>query len=232
MADFRLRVNYNQYWDVVRNHPPPPPILTSIRENGLNGVYEIGSFRHDAGLITAFVERWRPETHTFHLRFGEATITLEDVYHILGLHTSGLPVIQFFPTTTLDERRDLIGELLGVYPDGHDLQKGGLKIKWLVEHFGSCHRLDMDVDDDHYEREMLFHTRAHLLLILGSLFSNLSGNRMDHHLLYYVRDPTQVGTYSWGSAVLAYLYNNLCSASIGRKTGISGALTLLQVLDQ
>lgn len=55
------------------------------------------------------------------------------------------------------EKRHLVDELLGVYINGDDLQKGGLKIKWLVAHFGNCDCLDMNVVDDDYEREMLFH---------------------------------------------------------------------------
>ncbi|CAN1263318.1 Serine/threonine-protein phosphatase 7 long form homolog, partial [Linum perenne] len=43
-------------------------------------------------LVTALLERWRPETNTFHLLQGEATITLEDVEVLTGLPTRGRPV--------------------------------------------------------------------------------------------------------------------------------------------
>ncbi|CAN1781562.1 Protein MAIN-LIKE 2, partial [Linum perenne] len=43
----------------------------------------------ESELITALVERWRPETSTFHLYHGEATITLEDVYFLTSLSIDG-----------------------------------------------------------------------------------------------------------------------------------------------
>ena len=39
--------------------------------------------------MTALVERWRPESHTFHLLTGECRITLEDIALQMSLHVDG-----------------------------------------------------------------------------------------------------------------------------------------------
>ncbi|XP_072067044.1 serine/threonine-protein phosphatase 7 long form homolog [Arachis hypogaea] len=45
--------------------------------------------RLDEPLVSAFVKRWRPEMHTFHMPFGECTIMLQDVAYHLGLPVDG-----------------------------------------------------------------------------------------------------------------------------------------------
>ena len=46
----------------------------------------------DRALVSTYVERWQPETNTFHLPFGEMTITLDDVGVIIGIPVVGTPV--------------------------------------------------------------------------------------------------------------------------------------------
>ncbi|MCH94332.1 putative IMP dehydrogenase/GMP reductase, partial [Trifolium medium] len=44
----------------------------------------------DHGVLTAFAERWHPETCTFHLPVGEVGITLDDVQCLLHISIEGM----------------------------------------------------------------------------------------------------------------------------------------------
>ncbi|CAI0559461.1 unnamed protein product [Linum tenue] len=48
----------------------------------------------DNNLLTTMVERWRKETHTFHLLEGEMTITLKDVAMLTELPIDGDAIIE------------------------------------------------------------------------------------------------------------------------------------------
>jgi hypothetical protein len=46
-------------------------------------------FNFDTPLIAVFMDRWRPETHTFHFPVGEMTLSLEDAAMLGGLPCAG-----------------------------------------------------------------------------------------------------------------------------------------------
>jgi hypothetical protein len=47
----------------------------------------------DEALLIGLVDRWRLETHTFHLPFGEMAVTLKDIAMLTGLSIRGRPVV-------------------------------------------------------------------------------------------------------------------------------------------
>ncbi|XP_021732062.1 protein MAIN-LIKE 1-like [Chenopodium quinoa] len=69
-----------------------PETLAPIDQSGLSHLPGIMYQHLDWPLISMFVERWQPDTNNFHLPFGEMTIMLHGVYHILGISVDGTMV--------------------------------------------------------------------------------------------------------------------------------------------
>ncbi|QHO31998.1 uncharacterized protein DS421_8g246270 [Arachis hypogaea] len=69
--------------------PTTRRIVPYLREAGFGDVLPLINFVFDNSLITTFVERWRLETHIFHLPWGECTITLQDVACHIRLRANG-----------------------------------------------------------------------------------------------------------------------------------------------
>ncbi|XP_052488036.1 serine/threonine-protein phosphatase 7 long form homolog [Gossypium raimondii] len=71
---------------------PDARLMPYLELAGFGSVALIRSSDLRFDLLSALVERWHPETHTFHFPCGECTVTLEDVAVQLGLPIDGSPV--------------------------------------------------------------------------------------------------------------------------------------------
>ncbi|RYR14041.1 hypothetical protein Ahy_B04g070710 isoform B [Arachis hypogaea] len=140
----------------------------------------------DEPLLSAFIERWCPETHTFHMPFGECTITLQDVAYQLGLPIDGEPV-----SGCLNEFENLMENVT--------------------------------------DETVRIYARAYILMLLSSqLFADKNANRVHLRWLPYLASLDNLGRYSWGSAVLAWLYRCLCRGTNRNAVNLAGPLQLLQ----
>ncbi|KAF7112937.1 hypothetical protein RHSIM_Rhsim13G0134200 [Rhododendron simsii] len=200
---------------------PSPPVLELIRRARLEGLCSLLFVSVDWGLITELLERWRSETHTFHLRPGESTITLQDVEVLLGIPVEGKPVTG---NTNL-KARDLCKHLLGEYPT-EESYINGMKVKasWLSDRFTG------QVEEGADPEVVACQARGYLLLLMGeTIFADHSGGYVHLANLERLENFDEAGTYSWGSGALDNLYHNLChGCKVGTKQ-ITCCFILLQV---
>ncbi|XP_042032499.1 protein MAIN-LIKE 1-like [Salvia splendens] len=222
--DVRCRRYEGIIWDV----PIHPRVLAVVDEMGFGGILRCGQPKDiDHHLITALIERRRPETHTFHFPVGEATVTLEDVEVLWGLKVDGDAVTGYIPTKDVSYWIQLSLDYLGFVPDTVELKE----MVWMQTSLSN--QLRIELSDEHDQYIYVQRARVYCLLLLGSLMiPNASGNKIPFFYLQFFMDVERCASYSWGGATgatLACLYYNLCEAALARRSDVGGACTLLQL---
>ncbi|XP_027364651.1 protein MAIN-LIKE 2-like [Abrus precatorius] len=170
------------------------PHLTLAR---FAGVAQLACFPIDRHLITALVERWRLETHTFHMPPGECTITLQDIAIQTGLRIDGKAVI----AAVGGDKTQIVEDLLGIRPPADAFMGSSLKLSWLDQHFTHV------AMHNHNELQLTRFARTYILRLIGGfMLANHSSSRVPVRYLPLLEDFTITAQYSWGAAALAFLY--------------------------
>ncbi|KAL5161810.1 Serine/threonine-protein phosphatase 7 long form [Glycine soja] len=171
--------------------------------------------RIDPTLIIALVKQWRLETHTFHLSWGECTITLKDVALHLGIRVDDRVVTG----PSFLHWDELCDELLREVPPKNARKGAALKMTWLLS------ILCAPLSEEPTIHQLQCRCRAYIMYMIDdSLIPDKSGNRV--HLMYLnlLHDLNNIKKYSWDSTCLANLYKELCRASseVGRVMSVMG----------
>ncbi|XP_012458333.1 protein MAIN-LIKE 2-like [Gossypium raimondii] len=150
---------------------------------------------------------------------GEYTVTLEDVALQLGLPIDGSPVTG---VSVFVEPAALCYQLLGDSPNDDESNFTSLKFTWLKGKFGQ-------LSANATEGKLICATRAYIMHIIGGVLMHNSNNNKVHIMyLPLLADLTNVRSHSWGSAVLAVLYRELCRTTKPTVVDMGRCLTLLQ----
>ncbi|XP_025635527.1 serine/threonine-protein phosphatase 7 long form homolog [Arachis hypogaea] len=134
-------------------------------------------FKLDEPLISTFVERWHPESYTFHMPFGEYTITLQNVAYQFGL--------------PIDDH-----VVSGCLSDFEQLMEGEA---WLgVNKFRA-------LPPNASEATVQIYARGYIMMLLSmALFADKFGVRVHLRWLLYVADLDGLGKYNWSSTTLSW----------------------------
>ncbi|KAK4385600.1 protein MAIN-LIKE 1 [Sesamum angolense] len=118
-------------------------------------------------------------------------------------------------------------QYIGFAPEDGALKGSRLQVKAIIEHISHVH-----ITPDTPHLTVVQYARAVALLLLGgTMCPDSSGNLVSLLYLAKLEDIVAAQNYSWGSAVLAFLYRELCNSSEKGKAVIGGALQLVQPYD-
>nr|XP_034598351.1 protein MAIN-LIKE 1-like [Setaria viridis] len=89
--------------------------------------------KFNSAVITVLVDRWRPETHSFHLPFGEMTVTLQDCQKMLGL---SIRVNAVTRPCVSEVWRARVATFLGREVEDQGTRTSGLCVIWTIYVYG------------------------------------------------------------------------------------------------
>ncbi|KAK9998193.1 hypothetical protein SO802_017796 [Lithocarpus litseifolius] len=151
-------------------------VVDIIKALGLEGLLRLPGREIDHGLITALVERWRPKTHTFHMPYGEVTITLQDVEVLLRLPVDGEAITGSTQKEWVNVWRDFLG-FQPVNNERKQLDGQRILIKRLLEKVADT--LPPNAEEDQVHK----YARCYILALLrDTIFVDKSGDRV--HLMW------------------------------------------------
>ncbi|XP_026417079.1 protein MAINTENANCE OF MERISTEMS-like [Papaver somniferum] len=207
-----------------------------IKNSGLYTVAENSMLEHDRVAISESVERFYPETDTFHMLFGEMTITLDDALQILRLPDHGTAVkYSYTKLCSWEKLYDLTKKCFGWDDATSKIEFGGYAA-YRTRQSNMGHLMTMFKGTLKKEKEgtltddqVNYADTAYLLCVLGCvIFPNASSNRVDANLLQLLHSLNKVHEYSWGTTCHAFLMEELRKASRRGTSQIAGNVSLLQ----
>ncbi|MQL68900.1 hypothetical protein Taro_001179 [Colocasia esculenta] len=213
-------------WSVVRviYQGLPDFQMTRLEEIGFGPFLRLDELTPDVALIQALKERWDPECHAFLLPWGHMIPTLEDVARITGLRVDG----QAVTGVTYTSYQEMVERLLGleVTRERSSLVlrtrlQASLGVADARHHTGEGQaeymaRLTADARAALAEEEGAaadLDLRRFLILVIGELILGTRGDPVSCRCLLLLEDLTQVGSYAWGAALLAHLFDSLGTSS-------------------
>ncbi|CAL5428042.1 unnamed protein product [Camellia sinensis] len=147
-----------------------------VEQSGLSVLID-HTYRHGNRVaISAFIERWHPETNTFHMPNGEMTITLDDVRTILCIPVTGMALS--CPKLTRYKAAELVNATVGVPVNDAFTE--------LVQSRGQSVKLECE---------------SLLAILIGcTLFADKSGTRVPVAYLHMLTDIDAVSSYACNDA--------------------------------
>ncbi|RYQ91101.1 hypothetical protein Ahy_B09g096956 isoform D [Arachis hypogaea] len=128
----------------------------------------------------------------------------------------------------LDEAMDVVFQL-GLPIDGRAVSGFLAEFETFMEGGRPAWKWFRVLPEDVTEDTVRIYARAYIMLLLSTkLFGDKSANRVHIQWLPFMANFDDMGSYSWGSAALAWLYRCMCRVANRNITNLVGPLQLLQ----
>ncbi|MBA0776539.1 hypothetical protein Gotri_011522, partial [Gossypium trilobum] len=177
---------------------PDTEIRNYLQDEGfLHVSCMLDGYKLDPTLLSALVERWRPETHTFHLSCGECTITLKDVALQLCLLVDGPTVIGL---VVVLGKKDFCEEFLGKVLN--KFQGGRIAMKWLETNFKELPPNTPNIVKEQYARAFILRLIGGILMLDKSQILDVNMSLIVYAMVEMHESDRVMQQFKWRQKIL------------------------------